>query len=342
MSPELCPRWPPTQKLAPNLLVRQLLLPGDTREIMRSEVHVKLELTLPSTSSPAAAGVSDLVQLTRPRLALLVLVTVAAGWLVAVGPERDWDSFASVLVGTSLLFAGASALNQLLERHRDALMARTANRPLPAGRIQPWKALAMGCAFVAGGLFVLLAAHQRLAAGLGVFALVAYVGVYTPLKTRTTLNTLIGAVPGAVPPLMGWAAARGRLDVEALAVFLIVFLWQIPHFLAIAWFYRDEYGRAGLRMLPVGDFDGKRTGREMIRYTVALVLASLMPCVLGSGSWRTGLGALVLGGIFLSSVAAFARSPTQNNARHVFRTSLLFLPALLMLSVLDATLLSGR
>ncbi len=303
---------------------------------------MKLELTLPNTPSLATAGVSNLVQLTRPRLAVLVLVTVTVGWLLASGAERDWDSFVPVLIGTSLLFAGASAINQVIERHSDALMARTANRPLPAGRIQPWKALAIGCAFVAGGLFVLLAAHQRLAAGLGVFALLSYVFVYTPLKTRTTLNTLIGAIPGAVPPLMGWAAARGRLDTDALALFLIVFLWQVPHFLAIAWIYRDEYKRAGFRMLPVFDSDGTRTGREMIRYTLALVPASLLPCLLGLGGWRSGLGALALGAVFLYSVVAFARNPTRNNARHVFRTSLLFLPALLMLSVLDAMFLCGR
>jgi protoheme IX farnesyltransferase len=302
---------------------------------------VKLELTLPSTSSLVSAGVSDFVQLTRPRLALLVIVTVAVGWLVAANTQRDWESFAPVLIGASLLFAGASALNQLIERRTDALMARTANRPLPAGRIQPWKAFAVGCALVGGGLGVLLGAQQRLAAELGVFALICYVFVYTPLKTRTSLNTLIGAVPGAVPPLMGWAAARGRLDAGAMALFFIVFLWQIPHFLAIAWIYRDEYERAGLRMLTVFDSDGTQTGREMVRYTAALVPASLLPCVLGLAGWPTGLGALALGGIFLYSVVAFARAPSRNNARHVFRVSLLFLPALLMLSVLDAALLSG-
>jgi protoheme IX farnesyltransferase len=177
---------------------------------------------------------------------------------------------------------------------------------------------------------------------LGVFALLSYVFVYTPLKTRTTLNTLIGAIPGAVPPLMGWTAARGQLDADALALFLIVFLWQVPHFLAIAWIYRDEYNRAGFRMLPVFDPDGTRTGREMIRYTLALVPASLLPCLLGLGGWRSGLGALALGTVFLYSVVAFARNPTRSNARHVFRTSLLFLPALLMLLVLDATFLSRR
>jgi heme o synthase len=219
-------------------------------------------------------------------------------------------------------------------------MARTANRPLPAGRIQPWKALAIGCAFVAGGLLALLEAHQPLAAGLGVFALLTYVFVYTPLKTRSTFNTLIGAIPGAVPPLIGWAAARSRLDAGALALFLIVFLWQVPHFLAIAWIYRDEYVRARLRMLPVFDPDGEQTGRQMVCYTLLLVLAGLLPLILGMVGWISELGALALGAVFLYKVCAFARTPTTHQARQVFRTSLLFLPAVLLLFALDAMLMT--
>jgi protoheme IX farnesyltransferase len=245
------------------------------------------------------------------------------------------------LIGTALLFAGASALNQLLERHSDDLMPRTANRPLPAGRLQPQEVFILGGALSAGGLIYLLAAGQALAAGLGAFALVSYVLIYTPLKRRTELNTLIGAIPGAVPPLLGWAAARGRLDTGALALFLIVFLWQVPHFLAIAWIYRDEYSRAGLRVLPVLDPAGVETGRQMIRYTVALMVASLLPFALGLGGCISGLGALGLGLIFVYTALAFARSPTIDHARFVFRTSLLFLPALLLLLVLDAELLNG-
>ena len=183
-----------------------------------------------------------------------------------------------------------------------------------------------------------MATGQQLAAELGTFGLVSYVLVYTPLKRRTTLNTLIGAVPGAVPPLIGWAAARGRLDTGGLALFLIVLLWQVPHFLAIAWIYRDEYARAGLRMLPVFDPDGDRTGRQMVRYTLVLVLASLLPFVLGMGGWISGLGTLFLGGVFLYPTVAFARNPTTHRARQVFHASLFYLPAVLSLLVLDTVL----
>src|SRR5262249_53311688 len=153
-------------------------------------------------------------------------------------------------------------------------------------------------------------------------ALISYVLIYTPLKRRTTLNTLIGAVPGAVPPLIGWAAARGRLDGESLALFLIVFLWQVPHFLAIAWIYRDGYRVAGLQMLSVSDPDGVQTGRQMIRYALVLIVASLVPCALGLGSWMPALGALILGGVFVYTTVVFTRTPTKDQARQVFRASL--------------------
>jgi protoheme IX farnesyltransferase len=271
----------------------------------------------------------------------MALVAVGAGWLLAADADTNPDSLVRALIGVALLFAGASGLNQFAERDSDALMLRTANRPLPARKLRPWIVFVVGSALCVGGLADLLAAHQRLAAALGAFALFMYVLVYTPLKRWTTLNTLIGAVPGAVPPLMGWAAARGRLDAGALALFLIVFLWQIPHFLAIAWIYRDEYARAGLCMLPVFDSDGGQTGRQMIRYVVALIFASLLPLTLGQSGWLAGIGAVVLGLFFLSKVLVFAQAPTTSNARQVFHMSLLFLPALLLFLVLDATRLTG-
>jgi protoheme IX farnesyltransferase len=302
---------------------------------------MKLDATLPYASSLAQARVVDYLQLVRPRLALLVLVTVGAGGLLAPGGAVDWLTLVHALVGTTLLFAGASALNQLVECHRDALMPRTANRPLPARRLAPAEVLALGGILSAGGLVYLVALCPPLVAGLGAFALVSYVLVYTPLKERTPLSTLVGAVPGAVPPLIGWAAARGRLDGGALALFVIVFLWQVPHFLAIAWIYRDQYARAGFRVLPVLDSHGAQTGKQMVRYTVALVLASLMPCVLGIGGWFSGVGALILGAVFLYRVVVFARTGTIDEARRVFRASLLFLPALLLLLVLDTLFASG-
>jgi protoheme IX farnesyltransferase len=288
------------------------------------------------------ARAADYLQLVRPRLALLVLATVGAGWLLAAGREPDWPPLVHALVGTALLFAGASALNQLLERHSDARMPRTANRPLPAGRLRPAEVLALGILLSGGGLAYLLALRQPLAAALGAFALVSYVGLYTPLKRQTSLNTLIGAVSGAVPPLIGWASARGSVAPAALSLFLIVFLWQVPHFLAIAWIYRDQYTHAGVRVLPVADPGGARTGRAMIRYTVVLILASLLPTALGLGGWLSAVGALVLGVCFLHRVLGFARSGTVQAARQVFRSSLVFLPALFLLFVVDALLANGR
>jgi len=201
--------------------------------------------------------------------------------------------------------------------------------------------LVVGCCLSAGGLLYLLVAGQPLVVGLGALALVSYVFIYTPLKRRTVLNTLVGAIPGAIPPLMGWVAARGRLDSAALVLFLIVFLWQVPHFLSIAWIYRDEYGAAGHVMLPVSDPKGVQTGRQMIRYTLALILASLAPCIVGMSSWISGLGAVVLGAVFLYTGIAYARTPTTDLARQVFLASLVYLPVLLLFFVLDALLLNG-
>ena len=220
-------------------------------------------------------------------------------------------------------------------------MPRTANRPLPAGRVQPGEVLVLGSALSAGGLGYLLVLCQPLTMVLGAFAHFSYVFIYTPLKERTPLSTLIGAVPGAVPPLLGWAAARGRLDSGALALFLIVFLWQVPHFLAIAWIYRDQYARAGIRVLPVLDPHGVQTGKQMIRYTLALIVASLTPWVLGIGGWLSGVGALLLGAAFLYSCLSLSLafcSTTHQSAARVLRMSLVFLPALFLLLVLDAVL----
>jgi len=296
---------------------------------------MRADMALPYTPSLVQTRIADYLQLVRPRLAFLVLVTVGAGWLVATAGEADLLPLVHASMGTALLFAGASALNQLIERHEDALMARTAGRPLPAGRLQPMEVLALGSILSGGGLVYLLAFCPPLAAGLGGFALFSYVFVYTPLKVRTPLNTLIGAVPGAVPPLIGCAAARGSLDRAALSLFLIVFLWQVPHFLAIAWIYREQYTRAGFRVLPVADPQGVHTGKQMIRYTLALIPASLMPCVLGVGGWFSGIGALILGAMFLYRACVFARSGASHDARRVFRMSLVFLPALLLLLAVD-------
>src|SRR5262245_16163749 len=179
--------------------------------------------------------VASYTQLVRRPMRLLVVPPAVVGGVLAADGNPDWNALAQTSIATALLFAGASSLNQLIERHSDALMARTADRPLPAGLLQPWEALVLGCALAGCGIAAVLAAYQPLAAALGAITLVLYVLVYTPLKRRTPLNTLFGAIPGAVPPLMGWACVRGRVDGGAVMLFLIVLLWQIPHFLAIAW-----------------------------------------------------------------------------------------------------------
>jgi protoheme IX farnesyltransferase len=292
-------------------------------------------------SSPAALALprtrlADYLELTKPRIAVLVLFTVAAGAMLAARGGVYLPVLLHVLVGTGLVAAGASALNQLLERNTDARMRRTENRPLPAGRLHPLEVLAFGCGLGFAGVAYLAWTLQRpWAALIAAVTFVSYVCIYTPLKRRTPLNTLIGAVPGALPPLIGWTAVRGTLDPEALTLFCIVFLWQVPHFLAIAWIYRDDYARARLRMLPVLDPEGTRTGRQMLTYCLALVPASLAPVVFGGAGFVYLVGAMLLGAFFLVRAAGFTRDCSVARARSVLRGSLVYLPALFALLVLD-------
>jgi protoheme IX farnesyltransferase len=280
--------------------------------------------------------VADYLELTKPRIAVLVLFTVAAGgWLAGLKHEGDGMLLLHTVCATALVAAGASALNQLLERHSDALMNRTENRPLPAGRLHPAEVLVFGLALAVGGLVYMgVAVRQPLAVLLTMATFASYVWVYTPLKRVTTLNTLIGAVPGALPPVIGWTALRGDVGPEAVAVFLILFLWQLPHFLAIAWIYRGDYARAGLRMLPVVDPTGQATGRKMVGFCAALVLASFAPAVVGGAGVLYLAGAVLLGAMFLGSTLAFVRETTVGQARRVLRASLLYLPLLLALLLL--------
>ncbi len=280
--------------------------------------------------------VTDYVELTKPRIAVLVLFTVAAGVLFAAGSQLDVLLLVNAVCGTALVAAGASALNQWLERHTDARMRRTENRPLPSGRLQPLEALVFGCLLgVIGVVYLAVALPTPWAALVAAITFVGYVAIYTPLKTRTTLNTLVGAVPGALPPVIGWVAVRGKIDPEAIALFLILFLWQVPHFLAIAWIYREDYGRAGLKMLPVVDPSGLLTGRRMIGYCLVLIAASLLPVQLGVSNGLYLLGALVLGLLFLATTIVFFRDRSLKSARRVLRASLIYLPGLLLLLVLD-------
>jgi protoheme IX farnesyltransferase len=278
----------------------------------------------------------DFVALTKPRIAVLVLFTVAAGACLA---HRGQASLAVVLhavLGTGLVAAAASVLNQYLERHSDALMFRTENRPLPAGRLSAAEALAFGLLLAGTGLLYLALTVPPLTTLLAAFTLVSYVALYTPLKRFTTLNTLVGAVPGAMPPVIGWSAVTGTVDFEASILFLVVFLWQVPHFLAIAWIYREDYARGGHRMLPVVDAEGSLTGRQMVVYCLALVPVSLLPLLSGRVGVMYAIAACVLGFAFTAETLGFVRDRSNRAARRVLHASLIYLPALLALWLLEA------
>jgi heme o synthase len=281
------------------------------------------------------ARVADFVELTKPRIAVLVLFTVAAGALLASSGPLDFGKLLHTLLGTFLVAAGASALNQWLERSSDALMRRTENRPLPAGRLQSGEVFVFGlCLGLTGLVYLAVAVRQPLTVVVAAITFVSYVFLYTPLKKVTTLNTLIGAVPGALPPVIGWTAMTGTLALESWTLFLILFVWQVPHFLAIAWIFRDDYARAGLRMLPAIDASGSITSRQMLLYCLTLIPISLLPVFYHQAGTLYGVGALFLGLIFLRAVLGFCREKSTRRARKVLHASLLYLPVLLAILLL--------
>ncbi len=277
----------------------------------------------------------DLVELTKPRIALMVVLTAGIGILLASNGRVDPSLVVHALLGTGLVAAGSGALNHLIERDLDALMRRTADRPLPAGRMGSDAALLFGVALSVAGLVELTLAVNLLTALLGAAALAGYIFVYTPLKRVSPLATIIGAVPGALPPVMGWTAVAGRIDPGAWVLFGILFFWQLPHFLAIAWMCRDDYARAGFPMLPVVQPDGRSTARQMILYGAALVPMSLLPSILGLTGATYFLGAFVLGFFFLAVCVTFALSYSLAAARRVLLVSVVYLPAVLAVMVLD-------
>jgi protoheme IX farnesyltransferase len=292
-----------------------------------SESHA----VLPAVGSRLASYLS----LTKPRLVLLVLMTVAVGFLLAARGRANPSRLGATLLGTALVAGGASALNQWLERTRDSLMRRTASRALPSGRLSPVEAVVFGVLLGALGTMVLLLGANLLAALVALATFVLYVLVYTPLKPLTTLNTVVGAVPGALPPLIGWGAATGRLGIEAGALFLIVFLWQFPHFLAIAWIYREDYRRAGFRMLTERDVRGRITGSQAVSYALALVPAGLLPATVGLAGPLYFAGALVLGLVYLGEATWFWRDASDVRARRLLRASFVYLPTILLLLLLN-------
>jgi heme o synthase len=287
-----------------------------------------LPLALSGAASAARHRAADFVSLTRPRLNLLVVVTVSVGYCLGAGGPVDLSTIVGTLVGAALVAAGASALNQVSEQDADRLMWRTCGRPLPDRRVAGQDAVAFAAILAAAGLVLLAVGANRLAAAIALAALVSYNAVYTPLKRRSPVATLAGAVPGALPPMIGWAAARGSLSIEAWTLFAIVFVWQVPHFLAIASIYRDDYARAGFPMLPVVDPDGRRTSRQALLFAAALTPISIVPVLIHlAGAWY-GVGAAVLGIALFSVSVGFARNPTIAQARRLFVGSIVYLPLL--------------
>jgi heme o synthase len=275
--------------------------------------------------------------LTKARLTTLVLLTTLVGFYLGWRGVMDYARLFHALLGTGLLAAGAAALNQLLEREYDAKMRRTRDRPLPSGRLQPVSVMLMGGVGSVAGLVYLALLVNLLTSVLGAVSLVSYLFIYTPLKRVTWLNTVVGAVPGALPPLMGWAAARGELGGGGWVLFAILACWQMPHFYAIAWLYREEYATAGFQMLPNVDPSGRRTARQTAGYALALLAASGCPFLLHLSGPVYLAAALALGGAFLGFAARFARQLTVTRARQLFFASIVYLPLLLTLLVLDKT-----
>jgi heme o synthase len=280
--------------------------------------------------------VAAYAELTKPRITFLIVLTSAAGFALASRSGIDYVALVRALLGIGLLSSGIATLNQYAERDLDGLMRRTANRPLPAGKLAPWEALAFGAGLTILAEIYLLVLVNPLSALLGLTVIAGYLFAYTPLKTRTTLSTLVGAFPGAVPPLIGWTAARGSVSIEAWILFAILFLWQFPHFLAIAWMYREDYGRAGILMLPVVEPDGKVTAQQIVVYTLMLLPVSLLPTVLGMSGQIYFVGAIVLGLLFLYSSLQAAFSMSRQHARRLLLASVLYLPLLFILMVVNS------
>jgi protoheme IX farnesyltransferase len=285
-------------------------------------------------SLPRAAP-ADYLELTKPRIVLLVLGTVAAGFFAAARYGADVLLLTHTLVGSALVAGGTNALNQLFERDVDARMRRTARRPLPSGRLAPGEASVFAWGAGLGGIIYLSLMVNTATALLAAATLGSYVFLYTPLKRRSTISTLVGAVPGALPIVGGWAAAGAALDSRAWSLFWILFLWQMPHFLALSWLYRDDYAGAGLRMLSVNDPDGRATFHQAMLYAFALIPASVAPAAMGVAGRVYFVGALMLSVAYLAGAALAAYRPSVAAARRLFTISLVYLPALLALLIAD-------
>lgn len=282
---------------------------------------------VPATES--RTRLSDYVTLTKPGITVMVAITAAVGFYVASAGGFHWTLFLHMVGGTLLSSAGAAALNMLMERRLDAKMDRTKARPLASGRMAPAEAGVFGGVLCVAGLVWLAAGTNLLTAALSAATMFSYLALYTPLKTKSSVCTLVGAIPGALPPVMGWAAARGSVDLGAGILFLILFFWQLPHFLALAWMYREDYARGGFPMLPVEEPTGASTGRQVVLQTLALLVVSLLPFGFDMAGEGYLMAALVLGAAFLGFGVAFAAERSRDRASRLFLASITYLPLLL-------------
>ena len=296
---------------------------------------VALEVALTS----GRRRVLDFLELSKPRLVLMILVTTYVGFYLGSEQVPDYLRLIQTLIGTALTAGGTLALNELIERETDALMERTRRRPLPEGRVQPLEALIFGLLSTVAGLILLVWGINVLSALIAALIVGTYLFLYTPLKLRTPLCGVVGAVPGALPPLIGWAAARGELGVEAWVLFAILFFWQIPHTLAIARLYRDDFARAGIRFLPVVDPEGRSTGRQAVGFSLALLGVSLLPMLLGLAGMFYFMVALLIGFAFLAVAFRLAVYRSAEAARRLLFTSIVYLPVLLLVMALNRTAL---
>ncbi|HZS17930.1 MAG TPA: heme o synthase [Candidatus Udaeobacter sp.] len=273
--------------------------------------------------------IADLFELVKARLTALVLLTTAVGFYLGSKDPVDYGALFRVVFGTAAAAAGAAALNQWWERKADALMNRTKMRPVPAGRMRPSEALVLGLVLSAFGVVYLALACNALSAILAAITITIYIFGYTPLKRASTANTLVGAIPGAIPPVIGWAAARGVIDAGAESLFAILLLWQLPHFFAIAWMYRDDYSRAGFRMISNDDLSGERSASQSVLFCILLLILGGLPAFIGVVSYAYLAIELVLGGLFVAVAMRFLRIRTREAARLLFITSIVYLPLLL-------------
>jgi heme o synthase len=299
------------------------------------EVNREVPAVVEATPLALREKIAAFVELTKPRITFLILLTSAAGFCLGSKGQFDYLALAHALVGIAFLSSGIATLNQYIERNLDGRMRRTHTRPLPAGKLSPAQALAFGVALTLIAEVYLALFVNLLTAAFGVTVIIGYLFCYTPLKTRSSFSTIVGAFPGAMPPLMGWTSATGNAGIEAWALFAILFVWQFPHFLAIAWMYREDYARAGILMLPVVEPEGRLTAQQIVIWTLLLVPVSLFPAVLGTTGTVYFYGAFALGLLFLASSIHAAFSNTRKGARRLLLASVLYLPVLFGLMVFN-------